>query len=413
MLSVQWKQVGPAVIGAGFAFLVVFVIALLNVSSSELNELVLFLLYSSVPSLTIGYLIFVTGQFRLKYIQLKILLAYGLGVAITLINIYVTSRLMFLSVHDFFLLGLLLIFAGLLSTSFGITLAASITYSLQTLKQGTQALAQGDLTARVSLPYTDEFSDVAEAFNIMAFQLEASFNRQQALEQARRDLVAAVSHDLRTPLASMRAMVEAISDEVVTDEKTISRYHQTIQHQVTNLSHLIDEFFELSKLDSGKLELRLDEISLSDLISDTLESMRAQALARQLNLTGQVEPGLPTVMVESAQIQRVLYNLVQNAIRHTPIGGMVAINAHSVDSLIQVDVIDTGEGIADEDLPRIFDAFYRGDKSRNRSTGGSGLGLAIARGIVEAHGGRIWVESKPDVGSTFSFVLPIATPERV
>jgi signal transduction histidine kinase len=251
---------------------------------------------------------------------------------------------------------------------------------------------------------------VAAAFNGMAAELEESFNRQQELEQARRDLIAAVSHDLRTPLASVRAMVEALADEVVTDQETINRYHQTIQNQVSNLALLIDDLFELSKIDSGRLQLKLEGGCISDIISDTLESMRAQALAKQVRLTGQVDPNTPNLTMDSAKIQRVIYNLVQNAIRHTPSDGSVFIAAATVDEGIKVDVRDTGEGIAGEDLPRIFEHFYRGEKSRSRSTGGAGLGLAIAKGIVEAHGGRIWVDSKVGEGTIFSFILPQSTP---
>lgn len=407
MLKTQGKQILPAIIGGGSAFLVVLLIAFSIVPANDLSDLVRFLLISSIPSLVVGYLLFIAGQFWLRHIRLKILLAYGLGLAITVANIYVTSRLMFLSDHDFALLGLLLIFAGLLSLAFGFTLAGGITESLKMLKGGTQQLAGGDLSARVALLYQDELAEVANAFNIMAARLEESFNRQRELEQARRDLIAAISHDLRTPLASVRAMVEALSDQVVTDEKTVNRYHHTIQTQVTNLSLLIDDLFELTKLDSGHLQLKLEEASISDLISDALESMRAQADSKKVRLTGHVEPDIPFIMVEAAKIHRVLCNLVQNAIRHTPADGTVAITASTINEGVEVDVVDTGEGIANEDLPRIFDQFYRGEKSRSRSTGGAGLGLAIAKGIVEAHGGRIWVESEPGIGAVFRLVLPV------
>jgi signal transduction histidine kinase len=334
------------------------------------------------------------------------MLAYGLGVAIAVANIYVTSRLMFLSDHDFALLVLLMIFAGILSISFGFTLAAGMTESLQRLKLGARKLAGGDLSARLTVPHRDELAEVADAFNMMAAELEESFNRQQELEQARRDLIAAVSHDLRTPLASVRAMVEALADEVVTDQATINRYHQTIQHQVSNLALLIDDLFELSKIDSGRLQLKLEGGTISDIISDTLESMRAQAVARHIRLTGEVDPNTPHLTMDSAKIQRVIFNLVQNAIRHTPADGSISISAASVADGVKVEVRDTGEGIAGEDLPRIFEQFYRGEKSRSRSTGGAGLGLAIAKGIIEAHGGRIWVDSKVGEGTIFSFVLP-------
>jgi signal transduction histidine kinase len=261
---------------------------------------------------------------------------------------------------------------------------------------------------RLSIPHRDELADVADAFNAMAAELEESFNRQQELEQARRDLIAAVSHDLRTPLASVRAMVEALADEVVSDPETINRYHQTIQNQVSNLALLIDDLFELSKIDSGRLQLNLEGSAISDIISDTLESMRAQAAVKHIRLNGQVDPATPTLTMDSAKIQRVIYNLVQNAIRHTPQDGSVFIAAQTTDEGVKVDIRDTGEGITQDDLPRIFEQFYRGEKSRSRSTGGAGLGLAIAKGIVEAHGGRIWVDSKVGEGTIFSFVLPQA-----
>ncbi|MEM7034442.1 MAG: ATP-binding protein [Chloroflexota bacterium] len=404
----RWQQIWLAIIGGGLSFLILLGIALITIPTSELRDLIRFLLYSSIPSLLVGYLIFITGQLRLRYILLKVMLAYALGILIVLVNIYVTARLMFLSEHDFILLGLLLIFAGLLSVSFGVNLATGITQSLRSLEQGTQSLAEGNLSTRVMVPYQDEFSDVADAFNQMAKRLEDSSQRQKELEQARRDLIAAVSHDLRTPLASVRAMVEALSDKVVTDEKTIDRYHDTMQTQITNLSLLIDDFFELSKLDSGRLQLKLEEAQISDLVSDTLESMRAQAMKKSIDLKGSVAPNLPIVLIEVSQIQRVLFNLVQNAIRHTPDDGTISISVSDAEGEVYVEVNDTGEGIARDDLPRIFDEFYRGEKSRNRDTGGAGLGLAISKGIIEAHGGRIWAHSERNVGTTFYFALPAA-----
>jgi signal transduction histidine kinase len=408
MIKTRWRHFRFPLIGIGSAFLIVLLIAIyvMRVTSRELGDLIAFLLISTIPSLLLGYLVFSVGQRHLGSIRWKILLAYGLGAAIALANIYVTSWLMFLNQHDFFLLGTLMIFSGILSISFGFTLAAEMTDSLLSLKAGARRLANGDLSTRVAVPPQDELSEVAAAFNMMAARLEEAFVRQQQLEQARRELIAAVSHDLRTPLASMRAMIEALSDRVVTDEATVARYHRTIQSQVANLSHLIDDLFELSKLDSGRLQLHLEKSNVADLISDTLESMRVHAATKNIRLTGQVASDLPEVSIDSARIQRVLYNLVQNALRHTPADGTVAIYAKPTTEGVRIDITDSGEGIAGEDLPHIFDEFYRSEKSRSRSTGGAGLGLAIARGIIEAHGGRIWVDSQPEQGTTFSLILP-------
>lgn len=403
-----WRVFSPSLIGVGGAFFVAVIIAvyIMQAPSNDLSDLLRFLLLSSLPSLLIGYGLFWWGQNRLQSIRLKVVLAYGLGVVIAITNIYVTSRLMFLNQHDFILLSLLLVFAGLLSVSFGFTLAMGMTQSLNGLKIGVKQLADGDLSTRVEVFYQDELADVALAFNCMADELEYAFQQLKDLEAARQNLIVAVSHDLRTPLSSVRAMVEALSDRVVTDQETVDRYHHTIQHQITNLTGLIDDFFELSKIESGKLHLRLEPGSVCDLISDTLESMRAKAVARHIALNGTADVNLPLVQMEPAKIQRVLDNLVQNALRHTPAQGRVFIAAKAVSTGVQVDVSDTGEGILETEQDQIFNEFYRGEKSRNRDTGGAGLGLAIAKGIIEAHQGEIWVNSAPERGTTFSFRLP-------
>jgi two-component system sensor histidine kinase SaeS len=374
--------------------------------ADDLRDLVLFLLTSSLPSLLVGYLVFSLGRRRLHSIRYKTLLAYSLGVVIAVINIYVTSRLMFVSQHDFLLLGLLLIFAGILSASFGYLLAVGMTRSLDLLRARAHQLAAGDFSARANLTELDELADVADAFNRMADELEQAFARQKELEQARRDLVVAISHDLRTPLASIQAMTEALADGVVTEPETVQRYYATMRSQIENLAGLINDLFELAQLDTGQVQLRVEPVNLNDLLSDVLETMQVHARAKGVSLKGVFSQDAPTIKAELAKIQRVLYNLVQNAIRHTPASGSVCLAARAVPEGIQVDVIDTGEGIPPEDLRHVFDQFFRGDRSRSRETGGAGLGLAIARRIIEAHHGRIWVESQVGQGACFSFILP-------
>jgi signal transduction histidine kinase len=404
----NWKEAWLPLLGMIGAFLAALLIAIyiMQAPPNDLRDLIQFLLTSSIPSLLIGYLAFTVGRKWLHSIRYKALLAYSLGVIISIINIYVTSRLMFVSQHDFLLLGLLLIFAGILSASFGYLLAASMTQSLYLLQRAAHRMATGDFSARVNLEEMDELADVAEAFNMMADELEKSFSRQKALEQSRRNLVAAVSHDLRTPLTSIRAMTEALTDEVVTDPETIQRYYRTIRTQIESLSGLINDLFELSQLDTEEIELHLEPVNLNDLVSDVLESMQAQARSGGVTLEGIFSEDLPLVRAETSKVQRVLDNLVQNAIRHTPAGGTISLATRAVPDGVQVDVTDTGEGVVPQDIPHLFDQFFRGERSRSRETGGSGLGLTIARRIVEAHQGRIWVESQPGQGARFSFVLP-------
>jgi signal transduction histidine kinase len=408
VINIKWQEVWPSLLGLGLAFVAALGIAVyvMQAPPSDLRDLTQFLVTSSLPSLLIGYLVFSMGRKWLPSIRQKILLAYALGIIIAIINIYVTSQLMFVSRHDFLLLGLLLIFAGLISTSFGYILARGMTHSLRQLQKGANHLATGDFSARVSLSEVDELSNVAEAFNMMADELEMSFRRQKQLEQARRDLTAAVSHDLRTPLTSIRAMTEALADGVVADPDTIQRYYTTIRSQIENLSALINDLFELSQLETGQVQLQLDAVNLNDLLSDVLESMQPEAKAKEIAIKGMFSEDLPIIKAEFVKIQRVLFNLVQNALRHTPAHGSISLATKVVSQGVQVEVVDTGDGIAPEDLPHIFDQFFRGEKSRSRETGGAGLGLAIAKRIIEAHNGNIWVESQLDQGTCFSFVLP-------
>jgi signal transduction histidine kinase len=403
----RWNWLVP-VSGLVVAFGLVLAMALvvIDMPRGDAAALARFLLLSSVPSLGLGYALFYAARGRLRSLGQQITLAYGLGLAIALINVLITARLMFLSAHDLTLLGLLLTFAGALSLFFGLTLAASVSQSIIRLAQGAAEFARGNLAARVRVDISGEVADLAGAFNQMAARLEEAFARERQLEATRRDLVAAVSHDLRTPLASMRAIVEALADGLVSDQATVERYLDTLRGQIQSLSALIDDLFELSQLDRAQLELDLESTSLRDLISDTLESLHVQARQKGVNLNGQVDSSVDPVRINPQKMQRVLSNLIQNAIRHTPAQGTVAISARPVPGGIQVDVSDTGEGIAPQELPRVFDRFYRGEKSRSRTYGGSGLGLAIARGIVEAHGGRIWAESTRGQGSTFRFIIP-------
>lgn len=395
--------VGALAVALAVAFLA------FDMGGRDIGLISLYLLLSGSLSLAMGFAASQLGLRSSLGIRHKMALAGAVGSVIALVNVTVTALLMFLSSHDLALLVVLLLFSLVVSLFFSFAVARSITASIESLTQGAQLLAEGDLSTRIDASSDDEVGKLAKTLNTMAEELEQAFRRQRELEQARKDLIGSVSHDLRTPLASMRAMVEAISDGVVSDEETIQRYCANIRQEVGHLSTLIDDLFELSRLDSGTLELNLEPSSLDEILANVLESMRAQAASHALHLQSRLNGSLEPVMVDSHKIQRVLYNLVQNAIRHTPADGTIIMEAQDIGPMVQIDIADTGQGIPPEDLNRIFDRFYRGEKSRSREFGGAGLGLAIARGIVEAHGGRIWVESSPGAGSRFSFCLPKAS----
>jgi signal transduction histidine kinase len=223
----------------------------------------------------------------------------------------------------------------------------------------------------------------------LAARLAMEERASREVEAARRQLVAAASHDLRTPLASLRLLVEAIDDEVATGE-TRDRYLAEIRTHVGVLSDLIDDLFELSRIEAGDISWTMRQVELGELIDDTVAAMRAPAAEQGVRISAELPAGGLVAQADAEKVQRVLFNLIQNAIRHTPADGSVTVRARPHGKGVEVEVDDSGEGIAAADGERVFEAFYRGDASRGED--GAGLGLAISKAIVEAHGGRIWLE---------------------
>jgi signal transduction histidine kinase len=401
----------------------------LGVRGRAMAELTIYLVISAAISLGVGALAlawFRRGEARL---WLQVTLTYMLGIMVAILNIFLTAQLMFISSdHDLPLLILLLLFAAVVSLALGYALAQALARRVTALHRGARAIADGDLHAHVDASGSDELAALGAEFNRMAGQLAAAAAERARMEGARRELIAAISHDLRTPLASLRVMTEALADGVVDDPATTARYLATMRGQIGHLSGLIDDLFELAQIDAGAIALDLQRVRVDELVGDALAGMQPQAAAKGVHLAAEVAPGLGAVPLAPQKIERVLYNLIGNAIRHTPAGGSVTLRAGPISddrlqiadlqrtelqstipnlqSAIVIEVADTGEGIAADDLPRIFEQFYRGEKSRSRATGGAGLGLAIARGIVEAHGGRIWATSAPGQGAVFGFALP-------
>ncbi len=223
-------------------------------------------------------------------------------------------------------------------------------------------------------------------------------------ERLRRELIAAVSHDLRTPITSLRLLTDAIADDVV-DDATRRAYLAQMSTQVNALSSLIDDLFELSRLEAGEIAWSLEQVRLDQLVGETVEAMRVQADARQVEVRAELPPDLLPAQGDPEKLQRVLFNLIQNAIRHTPADGSVVVRAAPAGDAVEIEVADTGSGIAEDDRDRVFEPFFRGGPQAARPRGGAGLGLAISRAIVEAHGGRIWLADGPG-GTSVRFSLP-------
>ncbi|MGH2537309.1 MAG: sensor histidine kinase [Candidatus Promineifilaceae bacterium] len=392
--------------GLGLAVAAGVMIVLMRPPFEELAALVGTLAITSVLSLGVGYVLYRRGWARASSFRMKLVLTYVWAAVLTLVNVWVLAERMFVNSHDLTLAGILLLFAALIATTFGVFVAASVSDDLRHLIQAAGRLAAGELEARAEAGGRDEVGQLARAFNHMAFKLERADARRQEYETLRRDLVAWISHDLRTPLTSIRAMVEALNDGLVEDETTRARYYRTIQSEVMALNSLIDDLFELAQLDAGGLALERTPYSLRELLSDAADGFRPLAQQRQIDLRREVGPDLDPVLMNPARIGRVLNNLIGNALQHTPPGGEVVLSACRGREGVEVSVQDSGPGFSSEELPRVFEKFYRGEQARSRATGGAGLGLAIALGIVEAHGGRIWAENVPGAGARVGFILP-------
>ncbi len=338
------------------------------------------------------------------------LVATGLVCTLLLVGMVVAgAQAMFLSGHDLSILLTMLLFAALLAVGFSLYGAAPMSRRIERVRAATARLAAGEPETEVPVDGRDEIGDLTRDFNRMARALEVAAKREREMEGARRDLIAAVSHDLRTPLASTRALVEALADGVASDPETQARYLHSARRELTHLSRLVDDLFELVRIDAGMLQLDLERASLHDLISDTLSSFQPQARRQGVDLVGEISGDVDPVLINPPRLQRVLYNLISNALRHTPADGTVSLLAEPRGEMVRVEIADTGEGIAPEDLPRVFERSFRGEKSRTREgsteDSGTGLGLAIARGLIEAHGGEIGAENRRGGGSRFFFTL--------
>jgi signal transduction histidine kinase len=276
----------------------------------------------------------------------------------------------------------------------GLFLARSIAGSIDRVRDASVALSHGDLTVRAPESGPAEVADLAESFNEMAANLEQLFD-------ARRELVAWASHDLRTPLANMQAMLEALEDGLAEP----ADYLPALGDQVRGLSLLVDDLFELARIDAGALALELRSSDLDEVVSICLRGVTAEATQRHITLEADVDPAAVARFAPD-KVERVLLNLLVNALRHTPSDGAVAVRVAPDLDAVRVTVEDTGEGLGEEAERRMFDRFWRSDPARSQR--GAGLGLAIARGLVEAHGGRMWAENRAEGGARVSFTLPVA-----
>jgi signal transduction histidine kinase len=336
----------------------------------------------------------------------QLALTVAIAVAPVLVALVVVGLLMVVSGHDARLVGTIVLGAGVLAGVAAKLVAGSILRDVEVVRDGLTAVGRGERDIRIETAARDELTELASAANAMISRLRAEENARDQSDAARRDLVAAVSHDLRTPITSLRLLAEAVEDEIV-DEETRRGYLKRMRTHIDALSALIDDLFELSRLEAGDIRWSLERVPLGELVGETVEAMRVQAEAKGVAVVANIPDALVPAQANPEKLQRVLFNLIQNAIRHTPADGSVVVRAEPVAGQIEVEVADTGDGIAPEERERVFTAFYRGGAHAARTGGGAGLGLAVSRAIVEAHGGRIWL-ADASVGTRVRFSLPAA-----
>jgi signal transduction histidine kinase len=341
---------------------------------------------------------------RFGSLRLQFALSAGVTVGVILITVVAASQLMFVSSHDALLVSAIVLAAGLVALRVGDLVAGGVARDVASTSAALEAVGRGERDLRLRSAARDEIGTLARAADSMAEQLAEGERARNAAEGARRELVAAVSHDLRTPIAALRLLVEAIEDDVV-DEETRRRYLATMRTHIDSLSAMIDDLFELSRIEAGQIEWSMRQVEVSLLVDETVEAMRPEARARQVEVRSELEDQRLSARADAEKIQRVLFNLIRNAIRHTPADGSVTVRAEAGLEAVQIEVADTGDGIPADDREHVFEPFYRGPREAARDSEGAGLGLAICRAIVETHGGRIWI-APSEQGTTVRFSLP-------
>jgi signal transduction histidine kinase len=351
-----------------------------------LGSAALVALMTLAVGLVVAYLLRLLPTVRLQLTGLAVL-----AVLLPLGAVLLSGWVMFHMGEDVKILAIIAA-SALTAVVAGLVLSRSIVDSIERVRVASAELARGELGVQVPEEGPAEVVELAASFNEMGDNLRRLFD-------TRRELVAWASHDLRTPLANMQAMLEAVEDGLAEP----SEYVPVMREQVRTLSVLVDDLFELATIDAGALTLELRRLPVAPVVSSSLRSIEAEARSRNVHLDAEVDDDV-TARFAPDKLERVLMNLLTNALRHTPSDGAVAVLVEPGPDEVQVAVEDTGEGLDSEARARMFERFWRGDQSR--SSRGAGLGLAIARGLVEAHGGRIWAEDRDGGGARVCFTLP-------
>ena len=347
------------------------------------------------------------GRLRMSALRHRFQLSVGLALGQLLAAMLVGAIVMFVSPEDAKTTIGILVFAGLIAARAAQILLHDVLTDVAAVSRGLHDVGNGERESRIDARSSREFLELAESANLMTTTLAREERARDSADAARRQVVAAVSHDLRTPLASLRLLAQALEDELV-DPETARRYVKTIGVNVRALGTLVDDLFEFSRLNAGDFTWSTEAVPLGSLVGEALDAIRPAADAGGVAVRAEVSSDLAPARANPEKLGRVLANLLTNAIHHTPPDGSVVVRAHEANGSAEIEVLDTGAGIPPTDRAKVFEPFYRGGEGSARGHGGgSGLGLAIAQSIVEAHGGRIWLSDSAR-GTAVRFTLPLS-----
>lgn len=395
----RWAWIGILLAGLTAALLLA-----LGAGVGARDTITLLVLAGAAGTAAAAATVVLLARVRRLHLQVQLVVVALVGVAATAAGVAVAARAMFLSSHDLAVLSVVLVLSASVGVSAAWILGWRVGEGLDALGERIDALAGDEVPAPPTGLATAELQRLSEVLAATHQQLVDARHRASRLESSRRELVAWVSHDLRSPIGAVRAMTEALEDGLLSAPADVAAYHRAIGQEVQRLADLVDDLFELSRIEAGAPAGDVPFVALHELVADVMEAAAVRADARGITLRADVA-GLGPELVVAADVRRAIDNVVDNAIRHTPAGGSVTASARTDGTGLEVVVWDECGGIPASDLERVFDVAFRGDDSRSSDTGGGGLGLAIARGLVEARAGGISVRNRAP-GCEFTVRLP-------
>ncbi len=390
-------------------------VATMPITGEDIRLLAVYIAGASLVGIALGWMVLTAldAMFR-PPLAIRVLAATLVGTVIALGNVWLVASLMFVNTaHDLRLLVALLIAGAVVTTFFSVGAAVMTGRRLNAIAGAIGRLAALDYSPPPALDGRGggEVAQLAHDVDRLRLRLEAIDMEREALDSDRRYFTAAISHDLRTPVATVRALVDALEDGVVADEPAVRDYYRRIRQETQRLARMLDDLSELAQIDAGSLRLELGEALLQEVAAEVVEALRPLAARREIVLTLRIEGDPPATSIDAGRMERVVANLIRNAIEQSDAGSAVEVRVGREPGHIVLAVIDSGHGISAADLERIWDRFYRAEASRQRSSvgggAGSGLGLAIVRGVVEAHGGSVAAASPPEGGARFEVRLPL------